>query len=149
MFVLAEGNHVNGSELIEGLAEASSAGVHATGGWSATAPGSRETFVLANGMAGDPLVSAGPLRQGLAWATGPLGGWDPSDRKRLITRSRGEPALRTGRAGAPSRFTKTIGGARPTPPGARAGFFHLRFGPPDSRQWLVRTVLAVNETEKA
>lgn len=149
VFVLAEGIHVNGSELIEGLAEALPAGVHATGGLAGDGTRFKETFVLANGPAETHRVSAvGLYGKGLRVGHGSLGGWDPFGPERLITRSRGNLLYELDGRSALALYKNYLGEHAQHLP-ASALLFPLCVRPPDSRQWLVRTVLAVNEAEKS
>lgn len=90
VFVLSDGIHVNGSEVVRGLAKALPAGVSITGGLS----GDGDRFLDTKVFQGTQMLSG---HIGLLGLYGPhisigyasLGGWDSFGPERLITRSEG------------------------------------------------------------
>ena len=90
VFVLSDGIHVNGSEVVRGLASSLPAGVSITGGLSADGDRFEETFLIQGAEMTSSEVGLiglyGPhIRVGYA----SLGGWDSFGPERMITRSDG------------------------------------------------------------
>lgn len=149
LFVLAEGIHVNGSELIKGLAEALPPGVRATGGLAGDETRFKETHILANGPAETHRVAAvGLYGKSLRVGHGSLGGWDPFGPERLITRAKNNVLYELDGRSALALYKNYLGEHAQNLP-ASALLFPLCVRPPDSRQWLVRTVLAINDADRS
>ena len=90
VFVLSDGLHVNGSELVEGLAQSLPGDVSITGGLSGDGDRFEQTFVVLGGAPKPDAVGVlgfygAALRIGYA----SLGGWDAFGPERLITKSEG------------------------------------------------------------
>ena len=101
VFVLSDGLHVNGSELVEGLQEVLK-DVPITGGLAGDDASFTQTLLLHNEMVQDNVVIAMGIYGSNATVTsGALGGWKPYGPPRKITRSNknivyeldGKPAL--------------------------------------------------------
>lgn len=102
LFVLSDGLHVNGSELVAGIAETLDRPVPITGGLAGDGPHFQSTLVGADGPPRERLVAAaGFYGDAIRIAHGSEGGWDVFGPRRTITRSDGnvlyeldgEPAL--------------------------------------------------------
>ncbi|TXH26376.1 MAG: hypothetical protein E6Q99_04725 [Elusimicrobia bacterium] len=149
VFVLAEGIHVNGSELINGLVEGLPPSVRATGGLAGDGTRFKETFVLANGPAeSNRVVAVGFYGKQVRVGHGSLGGWDPFGPERLITRSKDNILYELDGRSALALYKTYLGEHAQHLP-ASALLFPLYVRPPESRNWLVRTVLAINENERS
>ena len=149
VFVLAEGIHVNGSELIDGLVETLPPDVRATGGLAGDGTRFKETFVLPNGPAETNRVAAvGFYGKHLRVGHGALGGWDPFGPERLITRSKDNVLHELDGRSALALYKTYLGEHAQHLP-ASALLFPLCVRPPAGRNWLVRTVLAINENERS
>ena len=90
VFVISDGQHVNGSELVRGMMAQLPAGVAVTGGLAGDGPHFKSTLTVADSGAGERrLVAIGLYGKGLRIGYGSLGGWDPFGPQRIVTRSRG------------------------------------------------------------
>ncbi|HEY8240431.1 MAG TPA: FIST N-terminal domain-containing protein, partial [Kiritimatiellia bacterium] len=90
VFVLSDGIHVNGSDLVRGLTEHLPSQVSLTGGLSGDGERFHTTRVLWGDRSAPETVAAiGLYGAGLRVGYGSLGGWDPFGPDRLITRSKG------------------------------------------------------------
>lgn len=90
VFVLSDGIHVNGSELVAGLAEFLPSNVSITGGLSGDGDRFEQTFVVLGGSAKPDAVGVlGFYGTALKVGYASLGGWDAFGPERLITKSEG------------------------------------------------------------
>ena len=90
VFVLSDGLNVNGSALVEGLAENLPMRVAITGGLSGDGAQFKRTLVLHNGTAREGrIVAVGFYGNKLRVGYGSLGGWDTFGPERHITKSIG------------------------------------------------------------
>lgn len=150
VFVLSDGIHVNGSELVRGLKGSLPPDIILTGGLAGDGSAFKITKV---GADGDPVEGAiaaiGFYGDSLDIRHGSFGGWDPFGPERIVTRSEhnilyeldGEPALEL--------YKRYLGDEARNLPGA-ALLFPLKIRSlTDSRTDLVRTVVGIDETAKA
>lgn len=90
VIVISDGQQVNGSELVRGLAAGLPAGVRVTGGLAGDGGRFQQTLILAGEVPLSGAVAAiGLYGDGLHVGYGSLGGWDPFGPERTITRSTG------------------------------------------------------------
>jgi hypothetical protein len=149
VLVLSDGLHVNGSELVKGLAGRLPADVTVTGGLSADGPRFRETRVLCGGEPAAGTVAAlgfygARLRVGYA----SLGGWDAFGPERLITRSHGNVLYELDGRSALDLYKTYLGPHAADLPASGLLFpLSLRTQPADIP--VVRTILAVSEEESS
>jgi len=149
VLVLSDGLHVNGSDLVRGLAAHLPADVTVTGGLSGDGPRFRETLVIRNGRP-EPLAIAAVgfygsrLRIGYA----SLGGWDPFGPERLITRSAGNVLYELDGHSALELYKTYLGPhARDLP--ASGLLFPLSLRSEMDETPVVRTILSVDEEEQS
>lgn len=150
VFVLSDGINVNGSKLVAGISSQLPAGVALTGGLAGDGDRFQETVVIDEKReAGDHLVSAiGLYGDGLKVGYGSLGGWDPFGIERTITKSKdnilyemdGQPVL--------GLYKEYLGEHADKLP-ASGLLFPLTVKAPGSTQWVVRTILGVNEENQS
>jgi hypothetical protein len=147
VFVLSDGIHVNGSELVRGLNEALPHGVSATGGLSADGARFRSTLVLWDHAAVPGAIAAvGLYGKELRIGYGSLGGWDPFGPDRLITRSRGNVLYEVDGRPALDLYKKYLGDfARDLP--ASGLLFPMLVREDERSRGVVRTILSVDEKE--
>lgn len=150
VFVLSDGTHVNGSELVRGLKQALPDNVMLTGRLA----GDRADFKVTRvGIGPQPkegnIVALGLYGDSLSLHHGSFSGWDPFGPERMVTRSDhnilyeldGEPAL--------DLYKRYLGDQARNLPGA-ALLFPLKIRSlDDSRTDLVRTVVGIDEANKA
>lgn len=149
VFLLSDGLHVNGSELVKGLASHLPSHVTVTGGLSADGPRFQETLVVF-GREALPMTTAavgfyGPhLRVGF----GSLGGWDAFGPERLITRSRGNVLYEVDGKSALELYKLYLGPHAADLP-ASGLLFPLSIRSEFDETPVVRTILSVDETERS
>lgn len=147
VFVLSDGLHVNGSELVRGLARHLPPDVTVTGGLSADGPRFAETLVIWDGPPEPDTVAAvafygSSLRVGYA----SLGGWDAFGPERLITRSAGSVLYELDGRSALELYKIYLGPhARELP--ASGLLFPLSIRSEAGETPVVRTILSVDEEE--
>lgn len=147
VLVLAEGLHVNGSQLVRGVQDRVP-GVPVVGGLAGDGRGVGETLVLL----GDELSSSGLVAVGfygdrLQVGCGSLGGWDPFGPERRVTRAEGNVLYELDGRSALALYRKFLGSrASELPTSALLFPLTLRLG--DSPRSLVRTVTGVCDVEE-
>jgi hypothetical protein len=152
VFVLSDGVHVNGSELVKGLTARLPRDVTVTGGLSGDGPRFHETVVLCGGEpavpAPDIAAALGFYGAGLRVGYASLGGWDAFGPERLITRSRGNVLYELDGRSALELY-KTYLGPHAADLPASGLLFPLSLRTESGDTPLVRTILAVSEEESS
>jgi len=148
VFVVSDGHHVNGSELVRGMASQLPAGVAVTGGLAGDGPHFRSTLTVADGGAGEArLVAIGLYGKDLRIGYGSLGGWDPFGPQRIITRSRGNVLYELDGQPALALYKKYLGEHAAGLPATGLLFpLSVRTG---TGVDLTRTILAIDEREQS
>jgi hypothetical protein len=145
VFVLSDGQRVNGSQLVKGMSGRLPAGVTVTGGLAGDGTRFERTLVLSdNAPEEGAIVALGFYGPSLRVGFGSLGGWDPFGPDRLITRSRdnvlfeldGQPAL--------DLYKKYLGDAAAGLPAAGL-LFPLSLRGSEHDPGIVRTILSIDE----
>lgn len=145
LMVISDGQHVNGSELVNGLKNSLPENVIITGGLAGDGVNFRKTFVGLNGPAVENCIAAiGFYGQYIAVNYGSVGGWDPFGPERLITRADGNILYELDGKPALEIYKKYLGDYAEQLPSAGL-FFPLSIRD-DGKDALVRTILAVDET---
>ena len=149
VFVLSDGLHVNGSELVNGLRDRLPQGVVSTGGLSADGARFGRTLVSANAPAVEKQIAAlGFYGDRLRVGFGSLGGWDTFGPERLITRSRGNVLFELDGESALTLYKRYLGKHATGLP-ATGLLFPLALRVAAQQQPVVRTILGVNEAEQS
>lgn len=149
VFVLSDGLHVNGTELVAGLSEGLPENVALTGGLSGDGADFGRTLVCANEAAAECCVAAlGMYGERLRIGFGSLGGWDPFGPERLITRSSGNVLYELDGESALALYKRYLGEHASGLP-ATGLLFPLALRVAAHRTPVVRTILAVNEAEQS
>lgn len=149
VFVLSDGLHVNGSDLVRGLAQHLPAGVAVTGGLSGDGDRFRETLVVWNGQTSAGTVAAlGFYGDRLQVGYGSLGGWTPFGPERTITRSQGNVLYELDGKSALELYKKYLGDRADGLP-ATGLLFPLSLRTPTGDRRLVRTILSIDEAEQS
>jgi hypothetical protein len=148
VLVVADGHHVNGSDLVAGMVSQLPAGVAITGGLAGDGPHFRSTLTLADGGAGERrIVAIGLYGKGLRIGYGSLGGWDPFGPQRIITRSRGNVLYELDGQPALALYKKYLGEHAAGLPATGLLFpLSVRTG---AGVDLTRTILAVDEGDQS
>ncbi len=88
VFIISDGVHVNGSQLVRGINECLD-GVEATGGLAGDGARFQETFVFCNGEAVEnTIVAIGFYGEKLTISSGCFGGWNEFGAQRVVVRSK-------------------------------------------------------------
>ena len=149
VFVLSDGLHVNGSELVRGLTEHLPESVSVTGGLAGDGERFGETLVLWNGTAATRIVAAlGLYGSRLRVGFGSLGGWDPFGPERLITRSTGNVLYELDGQSALGLYRQYLGEHAKGLP-ATGLLFPLSLRTAAGKTAVVRTILAVDEAAQS
>lgn len=150
VFVLSDGLNVNGSELVKGLNSVLPANVVVTGGLAADGDRFQRTWVMRNRRPECGAITAvGFYGDRLHITHGSRGGWDAFGPERRVTRSEGNVLYELDGKPALELYKEYLGERASGLP-ATALLFPLSIRPDTSdTHQLVRTILAVNETNQS
>jgi hypothetical protein len=149
VLVFSDGLHVNGSKLVNGLAEGLPAGVTVTGGLSGDGQRFERTWVIWRGRPEErSIIACGLYGPAIRIGYASLGGWDPFGPERLITRSRANVLYELDDRSALELYKQYLGDHAADLPASGLLFpLSLRTAP-DSTP-VVRTILGINEEEQS
>jgi hypothetical protein len=149
VLLLSDGQHVNGSELVKGIASSLPPDVTVTGGLSGDGTSFKETLVIADGVPTSSAIAVlGLYGRGLRVGFGSLGGWDPFGPERLITRSHGNVLYELDGRSALELYKVYLGPYAKDLP-ASALLFPLSIWREIDDTPIVRTILSVDEEEQS
>ncbi len=149
IFLLSDGLAINGSELVKGLAHQLPASVTITGGLAGDGASFAKTLVLWDGVAEvDTIAAVGFYGDALRVGYGSLGGWSPFGPERRITKSQGNVLYELDGESALGLYKKYLGEQAVGLP-ATGLLFPLGLRLDQGDELLVRTILAVNETDQS
>jgi hypothetical protein len=147
-FVISDGQHVNGSELVRGLAAALPPQVAVTGGLAGDGADFRSTLTLSDaGAREDRLTLLGLYGQRLKVGYGSLGGWDAFGPHRVVTRSHGNILYELDGQPALPLYKRYLGDQAAGLP-ATGLLFPLAVQLPSGTE-VTRTILSVNEADQS
>ena len=148
ILILGQGVNVNGSALIEGVAEVAGAQVVLVGGLAGDGGQFTQTWTLCNGVVSDSnVVGVGFYGDAIQVSHGSFGGWQPFGASRRVTRSKnnvlyeldGEPALEI--------YKRYLGEYARDLPGSGLLFPFAMLGNDHHETGLIRTILGIDETQ--
>lgn len=147
VLVLSDGLHVNGSELVRGLASRLPADVHVTGGLSGDGTQFKQTVVVLGQELRERIVTAvgfhgSEVRVGF----GSVGGWDPFGPERIVTRAKGNVLFELDGQSALALYRKYLGDQSNQLP-ASGLLFPLSIRADRSGRGVVRTILSVSDAD--
>jgi len=149
LLVISDGQLVNGSELVEGLEEVIGNRVPITGGLAGDGDKFEKTLV---GLNASPeignIVALGFYGDYISISHGCVGGWDPFGPERMITSSKGNVLYELDGQPALDIYKKYLGDYAKDLPGSGL-LFPLSVRIRQNEEPVVRTILAVNETDKS
>lgn len=149
VFVLSDGLEVNGSQLVRGLTSNLPPRVKVTGGLAGDRGSFQKTLVLMDGQPRTGGIAAlGFYGQRLRIGYGSQGGWDPFGPERLVTSSRNNVLYQLDGKSALELYKVYLGKHAQGLP-ATGLLFPLSIRMEGAAQRVVRTVLAVDETEQS
>lgn len=148
-FVISDGKHINGSDLVEGLNSINKANVPVTGGLAGDGARFKKTYVGMNQLPAEGMIAAiGFYGKGLKVGHGSFGGWDEFGPERTITRSEKNILYEIDHKNALDLYKEYLGPYRDELPGS-ALLFPLSLKEKGSHEPLVRTILSIDEDEKS
>jgi hypothetical protein len=150
VFVLSDGLHVNGSELVRGLRQSVPAGVSITGGLAGDGSDFKETYVIdADGTSKQNIVNAIAFYgEHLKVGYGSFGGWDSFGIERLVTKSEGNVLYELDHQPALELYKSFLGAEAANLPASGLLFpLSLRYNA--DQMPVVRTILAVDENRQS
>jgi hypothetical protein len=151
IFILSDGLHINGSELVRGVTSVVGPSVPLTGGLAGDGPRFESTVVGADGPPRGNLVAAvGFYGAAIRIAHGSAGGWDQFGPRRKITRSKGNVLFELDGEPALDLYERYLGeeDARKLPSAALL-FPLLVYEPGQPGNEIVRTVLAIDRQARS
>lgn len=147
IFLLSDGLHVNGSEIVKGLNSALTEAVTCTGGLAGDAAAFGRTLVGLNTAPQERvIVAVGFYGDSLKVGYGSVGGWDHFGAERLVTRSEGNVLYELDGQSALDLYKMYLGEKAAELPSS-ALLFPLGIKFDEDSDTIVRTVLGVDETK--
>jgi hypothetical protein len=150
IFVLSDGLHINGSELVKGFGSALPPQVIVTGGLAGDGDRFQRTWVIRDGKpAGSAITAVGLYGDRLRVTHGSRGGWDSFGPERRITRSSGNILYELDGKPALALYKEYLGERASGLPATGLLFpLSIRKDAQDDRQ-VVRTILGVDEASQS
>lgn len=149
VFVLSDGLHVNGSELVRGLSDGLPTTVPITGGLCGDGPRFVQTHACLDGFVeGTQVVAVGLYGRGLEIGQASFGGWDPFGPERRITRAKGNQLYELDGGAALDLYEKYLGEHAAGLP-ASGLLFPLAIRPTREDEPVVRTILAIDRESRS
>lgn len=149
VLIFSEGTRINGSELISGVNSVLDKGVIVTGGMASDGAQFVSTTVGYNEIPKkNHLVAVGLYGEAITVGFGSKGGWDAFGPKRLVTKSTANILYELDGKSALQLYKKYLGEMANHLPGS-ALLFPLALHKENMTDYLVRTVLDVNETDSS
>ncbi len=144
-FLLSDGLHVNGSEIVKGINSKLSQDVPCTGGLAGDAANFEKTLVGLNSAPKEnQIVAVGFYGDNLEVGYGSVGGWDNFGAERLVTRSEGNVLYELDGESALDLYKMYLGDKASELPGSGL-LFPLGMKFDEDSDTIVRTVLAVDD----
>ncbi|WP_160686687.1 FIST N-terminal domain-containing protein [Clostridium sp. C2-6-12] len=149
VFLITEGENINGSKFVEGLAEALPKHVKKTGGLAGSKQIFKDTFVIANDYAERNLIAAIAFYgDKIKIGYGCIGGWDTFGIERLVTKSKGNIVYELDRHSILDLYNEYLGEYAKDLPGSGL-FFPLEVRSPDNKYRYVRTVADIDKENRS
>ncbi len=147
VLVLSDGLGINGSALVDGMHDSLPKQVTVTGGLSGDGGNFKKTLLLTNeGVKSNQVAAIGFYGDRIKIGYSSLGGWDPFGPERAVTKSRDNILYELDGQSALGLYKTYLGEHAQKLP-ASGLLFPLTVRVSDTDNWLVRTILAVNEKE--
>jgi len=149
VLILSDGNLVNGDELIEGIQSALDPAVIVSGGIAGDGDRFQKTFVgLDSDISEGNVVLLGLYGTHILVGTNYQGGWDVFGPEKIITRSNGNILYEIDNENALDLYKKYLGKYASELPSS-ALLFPLSIKSENSNNFIVRTILSIDETNKS
>ncbi|MCF8365066.1 MAG: FIST C-terminal domain-containing protein [Bacteroidales bacterium] len=150
VFVLSEGLHVNGTELVTGMRNNLPEGVNVTGGLAGDGADFNQTLIVSNsGTVKSNIITAiGFYGENIVIGYGSFGGWDSFGVERSVTRSKGNVVYEIDNTPALELYKSFLGEQAKDLP-ASGLLFPLNMRIATDSDPVVRTILAVDEEKQS
>jgi hypothetical protein len=149
LFVISDGQLVNGTKLVEGIQSELPENVSATGGLAGDGTNFTKTVVGVNSQPREGEIAlVGFYGENIKFGFASRGGWDPFGPMRLITKSKDNILYELDGKSALAIYKNYLGEKASGLPGT-ALLFPLALHSENRKDPLVRTVLAVNEADQS
>ncbi len=149
ILVLADGVHVNGSELVRGISEQIPAEIPVTGGLAGDGQQFRHTWVIGrDAVEGPGIAAVGFYGKALRFGHGSRGGWDIFGPERCVTRAQGNVLYELDGRPALALYKEYLGHRAVGLP-ATALLFPLALCHEAEPSQVVRTVTGIDEMHQA
>lgn len=149
VMVFSDGQHVNGSELVKGLNEATGQNVLVTGGLAGDDANFKSTLVGLNAQPAEgQIVAVGFYGDAINITHGSQAGWDIFGLEKEITRSESNVLFEIEGQNALDLYKKYLGEEAENLP-ASALMFPLSVIIPGAAKAVVRTILSIDEVQKS
>ncbi|MCX6146098.1 MAG: FIST C-terminal domain-containing protein [Candidatus Kapabacteria bacterium] len=149
IFIISDGQNVNGSDLILGFKEILPTNIIITGGLAGDSTRFEKTLVgLDTDIKSGNIVAIGFYGESIKISYGSKGGWDPFGPVRIITKSSGNVLYEFDNENALALYKLYLGDKAKDLP-ASSLFFPLGIFSTENGQFLVRTILNINEEEQS
>lgn len=150
MFILSDGIHVNGSELVRGATSVLGKEFPITGGLAGDAAQFSKTLVGCDGPAEpDQVAAVGFYGDSISIGHGSVGGWDAFGPERIITKSNSNELFELDGQPALELYKTYLGDEAANLPGSALLFPLMVREPGSAEVGLVRTVLSVDEERQS
>jgi len=148
IFVISDGLHLNGSELVKGINKVAT-GIPVTGGLAGDGDRFQETWVIADTPARQRrIVAIGFYGDSLEISAGSHGGWSPFGAERRVTRSVGNVLYELDGEPALNLYKNYLGEFAKDLPNSGMRF-PLNVLAPGETNEVIRTLLAIDENERS
>lgn len=150
IFVLTDGQHVNGTQLVKGLTSDLPTGVNITGGLAGDGAEFKQTLVFDHaGVPSEKVIAGfGIYGHSLEISYGSFGGWDSFGIERQVTKSVQNEVFEIDHSPALALYKSFLGEQAQNLPSSGLLFpLSMRINPSDEP--LVRTILNINESTQS
>lgn len=148
LLVISDGQLVNGSELVTGLQSILSKDIIITGGLAGDGANFKSTLVGLNIAPSEGMIIAVAFYGSLVVTYGSVGGWDSFGPERIITKSKANVLYELDGKPALDIYKKYLGEQAKDLPSSGL-LYPLSIRLKDTDDYLVRTILNINEEEKS
>lgn len=147
VMVYGPGVQINGTALVEGIASEIGAAIPITGGLAGDGGAFQKTWTLgASGAKERGIVAVGFVGNGLTFAHGSFGGWEPFGPARKVTRCDGNVLFELDGEPALEVYKRYLGDHAKGLPASGLLFPFAMLGEDHSAIGLIRTILGVDES---
>ncbi len=150
VFVLSEGLHVNGTELVTGMRDNLPEGVNVTGGLAGDGADFNKTLIISNAgeVKSNIITAIGFYGDQIKIGYGSFGGWDSFGVERSVTKSEGNVVFEIDNTPALELYKSFLGEQAKNLPSSGL-LFPLNMRIETDGEPVVRTILAVDEQKQS